>query len=648
MVMIGLLFWKPVYATEMGQDGDPEPALSLAMEIHAIYLPAAKDDAGEANGGDAVLLKSGEHYLLMDGGTTAEAEETVIPYLKKLGVTDLDLYVSHLHEDHYQGIEAVLDQSSGITVHQVYVPYIGIDPAYTSDTGVDYRTILRVHLSEPARKAGAKVIGLYYDSDDMLEDAEDLVDETATGFSFGGTDVEIIGPVYDLLYKDQKLTVGYFASQDGSIGSMKGHYLNNRSLVAKITDGRRTFLSAGDIEQEEEAAMIRRHGDALKADIYKMSHHGYGTSNSEAFLGKVKANWTFAENSSATGFAKEANAYGIRVRMTYTQRKNASAYGFVCMVGDEKEHFVLRSDDQGVEMALADPDSGMETKLGPGWVSVKGSYGVGLLEDRYYLDTNGKARTGIRKLKGPDGNEHYYNLGTGGCLECGYVSDKPSEYAQAIGSTGYYYNFYRNDNGKYRYYPNYKTGEMAAGITVIKGKNYYFSKTDGYRMKSNARDGEYAIMTMDGKKYAMKNNGYIHVTKGAVKIGKTGYAYIGSAKNLVTGYQSGYYYHPSTCMRCGSPIRLSSVKSSKKKAVVKWTTAKKATGYYIYRSTKKATGYKKIKTITKRTTVSYTDKKVKKKKRYYYKVTPYLTVKIGSKSTRWSGKTTAVKSVVVK
>jgi hypothetical protein len=52
-------------------------------------------------------------------------------------------------------------------------------------------------------------------------------------------------------------------------------------------------------------------------------------------------------------------------------------------------------------------------------------------------------------------------------------------------------------------------------------------------------------------------------------------------------------------------------------------TFKKSTGaqkYEIYRSTKKSGGYKKIATVK---TNKYTDKKVSKKKRYYYKVRAY-------------------------
>lgn len=68
------------------------------------------------------------------------------------------------------------------------------------------------------------------------------------------------------------------------------------------------------------------------------------------------------------------------------------------------------------------------------------------------------------------------------------------------------------------------------------------------------------------------------------------------------------------------------LKSGKRKATVKWSKISGASGYQIYRSTKKSSGFKKVKTVTKGKTVSYTNKKLKKGKYYYFKVRAYRTV----------------------
>lgn len=67
--------------------------------------------------------------------------------------------------------------------------------------------------------------------------------------------------------------------------------------------------------------------------------------------------------------------------------------------------------------------------------------------------------------------------------------------------------------------------------------------------------------------------------------------------------------------------------TAKKKALkLKWTKASNAHGYKIYRATKKKGKYKLVKTIRSGKTVSWTNKKLKKKKTYYYKIRPYRVV----------------------
>ena len=65
------------------------------------------------------------------------------------------------------------------------------------------------------------------------------------------------------------------------------------------------------------------------------------------------------------------------------------------------------------------------------------------------------------------------------------------------------------------------------------------------------------------------------------------------------------------------------------KVILKWNRVKKATGYRIYRSVKKNSGYKLIKKFSKNT-FKYTDRWLKRKKVYYYKIAP--TIKSGGKT----------------
>lgn len=77
------------------------------------------------------------------------------------------------------------------------------------------------------------------------------------------------------------------------------------------------------------------------------------------------------------------------------------------------------------------------------------------------------------------------------------------------------------------------------------------------------------------------------------------------------------------------PTNLQNVVAAKKSSnsvKISWNRDYDATGYEVYRSTSKSGGYKKVKTITKSSTVSFVDTKLAKNKNYYYKVRSYTTV----------------------
>lgn len=76
-----------------------------------------------------------------------------------------------------------------------------------------------------------------------------------------------------------------------------------------------------------------------------------------------------------------------------------------------------------------------------------------------------------------------------------------------------------------------------------------------------------------------------------------------------------------TLPKATAKVTVKALKAGSKRTVkVTWKRVKGATGYIILRSTKAGSGYKKIAQIKKVKTVTYTDKKVKKGKKYYYRV----------------------------
>lgn len=72
--------------------------------------------------------------------------------------------------------------------------------------------------------------------------------------------------------------------------------------------------------------------------------------------------------------------------------------------------------------------------------------------------------------------------------------------------------------------------------------------------------------------------------------------------------------------------KIRKIKAKKKAIALKWTKVGDAQGYVIYRASKKSGQYKPVKAIGKNGTLSWTNKKLKKKKTYYYKIRAYKNV----------------------
>ena len=86
------------------------------------------------------------------------------------------------------------------------------------------------------------------------------------------------------------------------------------------------------------------------------------------------------------------------------------------------------------------------------------------------------------------------------------------------------------------------------------------------------------------------------------------------------------------------------VKDGRKSAVLSWKKVPNANGYQIYRSSKKSGGFKSVKTITKASVLTYTDKSLASGKTGYYKIRAYRTINKAPYYSKWS----AVKSVKAK
>lgn len=185
--------------------------------------------------GLSILVRSGEHALLYDGGDSS-ASSFVVSYLKQQGITQLDyLIASHYDADHISGLIGVLHTVSVQTV-------IGPDYEHTSKTYASFQSAVRS-------------LGL-------------TVEHPAVGTEYllGDAYFTILSP--DKTYEDS----------------------NNNSVAIRIVNGENSFLFSGDAETESEEAMCQSNL-VLYSDVICPGHHGSSNATSRLFLSYTQPTW---------------------------------------------------------------------------------------------------------------------------------------------------------------------------------------------------------------------------------------------------------------------------------------------------------------------------------------------------------------------
>lgn len=183
--------------------------------------------------GDSILIKQGSHNMLIDTGTNVSTDQ-LLKYLDSEKIDKLDyLVLTHPHEDHIGGADAVIKKYN---IDKVYMPKV------TTNTKTFRDTVAA--LKSKSLTASQPKVG--------------------DSFKLGSADCIVLGP----------------------INSDKEN-LNTYSIVIKVTFGENKFLFTGDSEASNEEDMLKANLD-VSADVLKLGHHGSRTSSSKEFLNKVK------------------------------------------------------------------------------------------------------------------------------------------------------------------------------------------------------------------------------------------------------------------------------------------------------------------------------------------------------------------------
>lgn len=255
VVLVGLLGY--LFQDELPFGGEPSETTSAQLQTstsqteptssrpHATlpgqeldvngYLEVHYIDVGQ---GDSILVRCDGKNMLIDAGDT-DSSNTVIHYLNDLSITSLDLVIgTHAHADHIGEMGDVLN---AVAADEVWYP------DYRAGTKAEERFLTA------AENCGATV----------------RQPELGESYALGGASVTVLGPVKS--YSD----------------------VNDHSLIIMVRYGESKFLFTGDMEKERgaESDLVEYWGDALKADVLKVGHHGSDTSSSYLFLRTVSPSY---------------------------------------------------------------------------------------------------------------------------------------------------------------------------------------------------------------------------------------------------------------------------------------------------------------------------------------------------------------------
>ena len=256
----------PLWAGVVGLVGGMLLVMRLPWSLRLLGLPlllpvllwhAARPDEGQFDlmaadigQGNAVIVRTAQHALIYDAGPRFSRESdaghrVLVPLLRALDLPVDVLMLSHRDSDHTGGASALLTMQSGAKL---------------------FSSIEDDHELQAERRVHRCFAGQHWRWDQV--------------------DFEVLHP----------------REQDYAVVARS----NAMSCVLRISNGVRTVLLVGDIEQTQEARLVDEVGPLLASDVLLVPHHGSKSSSSAAFLDAVRPSFALVQSGYRNRFGHPA------------------------------------------------------------------------------------------------------------------------------------------------------------------------------------------------------------------------------------------------------------------------------------------------------------------------------------------------------
>ena len=554
----------------------PARAASGNMQITPI------DFGDSGNWGDSTMVSSGGKNLLMDT-YIRDKYDTLINYLDDHHFYNFDIYLSHYHYDHMDQIPSIL-YDSRFNVSKVYLP----DPAYL--------------------KKGAQ-------SSSYCKSFLDGYDNIVKAANDTGTQIVYLKKGSSFTVGNAKVSILWGCSYSSS--SYDASYINNNSLVAKVTSGTVSYLNCGDIEKQTENQILSS-GINISADIFKFNHHGGNTSNTASFLKKVNPSFAYYNwvgdspssfgggwvQSSIDGIKNTCNIYSTRYNGMLTFSVKA---GHISVAGERNMNsvnvqikdgsgrvvntvnyqfnnaldYVVTASMKSSAATVTAADASttlptryayvakfIETSGGVKYRNKDGSYSTNKFQkidgDTYYFDQNGYRATGFKSI---GGKTYYFDSDGKMLLRWKRINGKKYLFDPVDGHMHTGWEWVSEKNAWYYLSP--QTGYLLEGWLDQGGKRYYLAPVDFYAVTG--------WQFIGGKWYFFDTKNCDMKTGWLTDGGKT--YYLASNGAMVTGTQNiggkTYTFNSSGALvgqapASGSGTTASSASAASSSGVTKW------------------------------------------------------------------------------